>query len=748
MGKPFYSIGMIFKNEIRCLERCLRSLQPLRNAVPCEIVMADTGSTDGSREVAERYADVLFDFEWVDDFSAARNAVMDRCSGQWYFSIDADEWLPEDIKELVMFSKVGSIVQDFAAINIRNYKTPQLEKVDQYVDFKAVRIGRLKPETRYVGRIHEKWVAPSGANLQAVMLDNTWLHHDGYAYFTEEEAHAKQDRNMGLLKKKLEEDPENIQTYIECMDSSKRGDASCVDYARGALKVLNSNPDKWNRYGPVVYRGVVSIAQIHKLSELEEWVSQAVDRFPKSIFTRIDVAYYAAIYYWDNDQYAECIPWCEMCRQGLADYRAGNFDHNEMLQGVVEWVAPYWERKLIISLTECYLNCKEYRKAYDLLTEMAGSQMDEEQVRFFTLMLLRLHRIAEYDTPALMTVFWENLTKELPEDADESAKKQAKQDLDAFTKEAYGVFTPKYRKEEQAKEDFIRHSYTVFLPLEGRDTLGDAAAILETTDPQTLQDKLLLVEKLNDLPIHAIAHAMTQGVEFPLPGRPLSVEEMDDLVKRLAQDKESFFPLALKTMEGNFTRTLQSLCWARGLALSALRENDWTAGKIPAGKVITLSMEKPAESTEDIEARSMAIARGFARVEGAYLPVCYTPELLNQEALFMLPPLHRFGWYCSRAFQALDRGNQVGYVRLLREGLGSCENAKDVAEFLMEHIPEVRAQEPSAEMAALAEQIRAMLARFAPDDPAVTVLKQSEAYQKVVQLIEGVEPPVAGGLLQ
>ena len=42
MSKPVLSIGIIFKNEIRCLERCLKSLQPLREAVPCELVMADS----------------------------------------------------------------------------------------------------------------------------------------------------------------------------------------------------------------------------------------------------------------------------------------------------------------------------------------------------------------------------------------------------------------------------------------------------------------------------------------------------------------------------------------------------------------------------------------------------------------------------------------------------------------------------------------------------------------------------------
>ena len=81
--KPVLSIGIMFKNEIRCLERCLKSLRPLREAIPCEVVMADTGSTDGSRATAEQYADILIDFPWRNDFAAARNAILDRCSGSW-----------------------------------------------------------------------------------------------------------------------------------------------------------------------------------------------------------------------------------------------------------------------------------------------------------------------------------------------------------------------------------------------------------------------------------------------------------------------------------------------------------------------------------------------------------------------------------------------------------------------------------------------------------------------------------------
>ena len=287
MSKPFFSIGIIFKNEIRCLERCLKSLQPLKNAIPCEIVMADTGSTDGSREIAEQYADVLFDFEWVDDFSAARNAVMDRCSGQWYFSIDADEWLLEDIAELVQFSKLKKAPRDYCGVMVRNYKTTELEKGEHYVDFTAIRMAKLSTGMRYSGRIHEKWVQSTGEGVFVSILGKTWLGHDGYAYFSQEAVMQKHDRNMALLKKKMEDDPKDLQTYIECMDSSKSLDENCGDYARQALEVFFADQERWGHFGGVVYRGIVSVASLHELPELEEWISLSKD-YSKSIFVNID----------------------------------------------------------------------------------------------------------------------------------------------------------------------------------------------------------------------------------------------------------------------------------------------------------------------------------------------------------------------------------------------------------------------------------------------------------------------------
>ena len=169
---PLLSIGMIFKNEERCLERCLKSLQPLRDAVPCELVMADTGAEDGSRTIAEQYADEVFDFAWVDDFAAARNAVMDRCRGKWYLTIDCDEWLDADFSELLAFLKSKNRA-DFAFVIQRNYFSAELEQSEAFNDFRALRLVRMAAGERYHGAIHES----RGFREPAAMLTRNILHH-------------------------------------------------------------------------------------------------------------------------------------------------------------------------------------------------------------------------------------------------------------------------------------------------------------------------------------------------------------------------------------------------------------------------------------------------------------------------------------------------------------------------------------------------------------------------------------------
>lgn len=132
----------------------------------------------------------------------------------------------------------------------------------------------------------------------------------------------------------------------------------------------------------------------------------------------------------------------------------------------------------------------------------------------------------------------------------------------------------------------------------------------------------------------------------------------------------------------------------------------------------------------------MEVARAFAKAEQAFVTACYSPEVLQEGNVCVLPSMHRFGWYCAQAFDALEAGDTVGYVRYLRAGLVTCENMKPMVEFLTEHTPELQAPPPDPELLQLAEKVRLMLAAYPADDPAVEALKASPAYQRVAHLIE------------
>ncbi|MDE7172641.1 MAG: glycosyltransferase [Oscillospiraceae bacterium] len=715
MKKPLLSIGIIFKNEIRCLERCLKSLQPLRDALPCEVVMADTGATDGSRDVAERYADIVFDFPWINDFAAARNAVMERCSGEWYMTIDCDEWVDPNIEGFVAFLTTDKQF-DFASVIIRNYSTPQLDEEGGYSDFLAVRLLRMSTGVRYEGTIHEHW--PYAGDLRTMMIRNALFHHDGYAYQDPAKQKEKQERNMKLLREQLKQDPDNLIILTQCIESGD-GLPEQEDYLRRAMAGVDEKWSQWELFGPVIYRYAVRYAIVKNLPELEEWLQAAEDKFSKSIFVRVEIAYYAFGAYWNKDDYAKSIYWGEKYLQGVEDYHAGNFDRADLLASTLYKTNAHSKLSVATVLASGYLHEKQPEKCLRLMETLSGHQMNAKQVGDCVRNLCNIHSHYSLDTAPLLLRLREEIGQPSPTQEQADARRAK------FIQVGAEMFEGEFIRSEETETDVVRHAYATFRPLADKCELGIAAEMLETEEAPTLEALLGKAEKLERLPGHVLAHALRRGVRFPLQNRPLTIEQMDILSADIAREKDELYHLVRQADEAEIPDSIQELGWIRGLCLSALKLCPWK---------------------EIDEETGLLLSRAFARVEKAYLPVCYAKEVLNRENLFLLPPLHRFGWYCTQAFEALDTGDTAGYVRLLREGLAVCESAKSMVEFLLEHTSELK--NPSDELRTMAEQIRAILSRFMPDDPAVTALKQSEAYQKVAYLIEGFEPPVVGGLPQ
>lgn len=89
------SLCMIVKNEAAVLRRCLDSVADLVD----EIIIVDTGSEDDTKEIAGQYTRFVYDFKWVDDFSAARNFACSKATKEYIYSADADEVLNEENRE-------------------------------------------------------------------------------------------------------------------------------------------------------------------------------------------------------------------------------------------------------------------------------------------------------------------------------------------------------------------------------------------------------------------------------------------------------------------------------------------------------------------------------------------------------------------------------------------------------------------------------------------------------------------------
>lgn len=85
------SICLICKNEEENIEKCLVSLKN----TGLELIVVDTGSTDQTKEIAEKYTHNIYDFTWCNDFAAAKNYAISKASHDMVMVIDSDEYLDQ-----------------------------------------------------------------------------------------------------------------------------------------------------------------------------------------------------------------------------------------------------------------------------------------------------------------------------------------------------------------------------------------------------------------------------------------------------------------------------------------------------------------------------------------------------------------------------------------------------------------------------------------------------------------------------
>lgn len=155
------SLCMIVKDEEHVLERCLESVK----GIPDEIIIVDTGSTDQTKQIANRWTKRVYDFKWVYDFSAARNEAFQHATMDYIFWLDADDVLMrEEANRLRMLKNV--LDQSVDAVSMKYHADFD---VQGNVTGSVIRHRLFKREKQYrwTGVVHEHIEVPSTDTIWA-----------------------------------------------------------------------------------------------------------------------------------------------------------------------------------------------------------------------------------------------------------------------------------------------------------------------------------------------------------------------------------------------------------------------------------------------------------------------------------------------------------------------------------------------------------------------------------------------------
>jgi len=173
------SACVIVKNEAENLPRWLSSMRSFAD----EMIVVDTGSTDQSVETARAGGARVLHFDWINDFSAAKNFALDAATGDWIVFPDADEYFAEESNP-----RVRPLLEEYDAHPYLDGFIVHLVNID--VDTGALlgtsaevqRIFRRAPHIRFVGSIHEHREHLSGDTARQMMIaPGLTLYHTGYS---------------------------------------------------------------------------------------------------------------------------------------------------------------------------------------------------------------------------------------------------------------------------------------------------------------------------------------------------------------------------------------------------------------------------------------------------------------------------------------------------------------------------------------------------------------------------------------
>lgn len=707
-NKPLLSIGMIVKNEERCLEKCLKALQPLRDKISCEIVIADTGSTDKTKEIASKYADILFDFEWIDDFAAARNAVMDKCSGKWYLSIDADEYMdPSAVDELVSFltfKHSNKILGAFIAIN--NYKDPN--DLNQFSVFYAFRIVKLIPEIRFKGIVHESF--ESEIFEKKYYLKKTVFWHDGYLKTVGDVCNKKGKRNVALLKKLLQKDPNNLPWIFQLVESSYEKE-EIYKYVCMMLDLIEQGAEYSEMLAPIAYHHAVRAAFIFEFPEFNKWIDVCLKKYPDSIYTKVDINYLMVKYSIKKKDYKSVIKYANDYLESLKNIKDDKSNSSLRLSTLSNSNESSKE-SIAIDMAMAYYKLDEYDKVKDIMKKYNYKSIGINPCKQWLDVVLYSWQQIDYtdEFARLGKIFYEDSI-----DEQDKLMKEKSFILNEFIKQQFEL------KETSDNEEIIP-AYSLVANLGNCDYAYFAKIILSEDEIDILSFSSN-IDCWSDIPISVFSKIMSFNFALPEQFYTQSVDNMQSIADKyvISLDKDKSVQIVLNWLNSVKKQTYpKDTVWRYYLITSAIRVAEW----------------------EDKEYTSQLLDIYLA-LTSEFISWYYNPKIICEQTIDVLPSMHAFAWFIFKYSEEKKNNNLKECIYWLKKSIKIAPVMKSMVKYLLKNVEEEMnnienqiPQECNQELLNLAKKVKNILSSYPENDPAVLAIKQSEVYKQVAHLIE------------
>lgn len=339
MNNPIsISLCMIVKNEEETLGRCLSSVKDIVD----EIIIVDTGSTDNTKKIVKDFNGKIFDFEWIEDFAAARNYAFSKASNDYILWLDADDFLDEE--NIGKFKNLRTNLESQYDTVTMDYSLSRDESGKTTFSLKRNRLVKKSKNFKWIGKVHE-------------YLEVFGLSYNSDVVVNHGKLRETTDRNLKIFKKMLKNNVK-FSTRDKFYYSNELYYNLLYKEAIKSYEEFLLLNDSWIEDKKVAFN---NLSQCYINTNNTNKLLDTIFRLFKIATPSGEICCKLADHFNENSKYDQAIFWYKVALECIPSKNNMSYNNREFYT----WIPA-------INLSVCYSKIDDYDTAY-YYNELAGS---------------------------------------------------------------------------------------------------------------------------------------------------------------------------------------------------------------------------------------------------------------------------------------------------------------------------------------------------------------------------------------